>query len=172
MSYGWSTTDLCDAHEDLLEAGELQVVYGAWQWFGQRRAFAGPARPLQVFEDNSLVAEALKRPGQGAVLVVDGGGSLRRALIGGNLAQAAQANGWAGALVHGAVRDRGEIDAAQIGICALGLCPRRSVKRGQGVADVAVGFGAATIRPGAWVYADADGILVSARELGGADFNP
>ena len=165
MSEGWSTTDLCDAHEDLLDCGELQVVHGAWQWFGQRRAFAGPARPLLVFEDNSRVGEALKQPGQGAVLVIDGGGSLHRALIGGNLALAAQANGWAGAVVHGAVRDRAEIDAARFAICALGLCPRRSVKRGQGIADVAVSFGGATIRPGAWVYADADGILVSVREL-------
>jgi len=162
-----STTDLCDRHEDLLETGELQVVQGSWHWYGARRCFAGPARLVQVFEDNSLVAEALREAGDGAVLVVDGGGSLRRALIGGNLAQAAEQNGWAGALIHGAVRDTREIDAAAIGVCALGVCPRRSIKRGQGQRDSAVSFGAVTIRPGAWIYADADGILVSARRLGG-----
>lgn len=167
MGTGWSTTDLCDVHEALMESGELQVVQAAWQWFGSARSFAGPARPLQVIDDNSLVGEALKRPGEGAVLVIDGGGSLRRALIGGNLARAAQANGWAGAVVHGAVRDRAELDAVPIGICALGLCPRRSVKRGQGVAGIAVSFGGATIRPDAWIYADADGILVSAGRLHG-----
>jgi regulator of ribonuclease activity A len=163
-----STSDLCDRHEDLLEAGELQIIQGTWQWFGARRSFEGPVRLLQVFEDNSLVADALRGAGEGAVLVVDGGGSLRRALIGGNLAQAAQLNGWAGALVYGAVRDTREIDAAAIGVCALGACPRRSIKRGQGQRDGAVSFGGVTIRPGAWIYADADGILVSSRRLGGS----
>lgn len=167
MTQGWSTTDLCDAHEDLLESGEVQVVQCAWQWFGARRAFAGPARVLLAFEDNSLVADALRKPGQGSVLVIDGGGSLRRALVGGNLAQAAQANGWTGIVVHGMVRDRAELDAAEVGICALGLCPRRSVKRGQGVPDVALAFGGATIRAGDWIYADADGVLVSRRCLAG-----
>jgi regulator of ribonuclease activity A len=166
MTNDTSTTDLCDRHEDLLDSGELQIVQGAWQWFGARRCLAGPARLLQVFEDNSLVADALRGAGDGAVLVVDGGGSLRRALIGGNLAQSAQQNGWAGALVYGAVRDTREIDAAAIGVCALGACPRRSIKRGQGQRDIAVSFGAVTIRPGAWIYADEDGILVSARRLG------
>jgi regulator of ribonuclease activity A len=166
MSQGWATTDLCDAHEGLLEAGELQILPGPWMVLGARVAFAGPVRLVQAFEDNSVVASALQEPGQGAVLVVDAGRSLRRAMLGGKLARAAETNGWAGVVVDGAVRDAAEIDLAAIGVRALGLCPRRSVKRGQGQRDLAVTVGGIVVRPGAWLYADRDGILVSSRDLG------
>jgi len=161
----WTTSDLCDAHEDLLESGLLQIVQGRWIALGAPAGFCGRARTLRVFEDNSLVARALKEPGQGCVLVVDAGASLRRAVVGGNLARAAADNGWSGLLVHGAVRDADEIDAAPIGVRALGLCPRRSVKRGQGQCEVAVTFGGVTIAPAAWIYADRDAILVAAERL-------
>jgi len=161
----WSTTDLCDAYEDLLDSGELQIVQGAWLAFGARQAFSGPVRLARAFEDNSVVAAALQEAGQGAVLVVDGGGSMRRAMLGGNLARAAAANGWVGIVVHGAVRDVEEIDATAIGVRALGLCPRRTAKRGLGKRDVPVSFCGVTMRPGCWLYVDRDSMLVSPREL-------
>jgi regulator of ribonuclease activity A len=166
MNPGWATADLCDAHEALFETGELQVLPGPWLALGARVAFAGPVRLVQAFEDNSLVASTLQEAGGGAVLVVDAGRSLRRAMLGGNLARAAETNGWAGVVVDGAVRDAGEIDAARIGVRALGLCPRRCVKRGQGQRDASVTVGAIAVRPGAWLYADRDGVLVSSRDLG------
>jgi regulator of ribonuclease activity A len=161
----WATTDLCDEREDLLESGELQIVQGQWLCLGARQAFGGQVRLACAFEDNSVVASALQESGDGAVLVVDAGGSLRRAMLGGNLARTAAANGWAGVVVHGAVRDAQEIDGAAIGVRALGLCPRRSIKRGQGQRDSSVTFCGVTIVPGAWLYADRDGILVSSRSL-------
>ncbi len=164
----WSTSDLCDAHEDLLETGIVQIVQGRWIALGGRPAFCGPARTLRVYEDNSLVAQALHGAGEGAVLVVDAGASLMRAIVGGNLALAAADNGWAGIVVHGAVRDADEIDSAAIGVRALGLCPRRSVKRGQGQRGVALTLCGATVAPDAWIYADRDAMLVSGRRLDNA----
>jgi regulator of ribonuclease activity A len=160
-----STTDLCDAHEDALSEGTLRVMDPGLQSFGARAAFAGPAATLKLFEDNSLLADAVKRPGEGRVLVVDAGGSRRCAVFGGNLAASAAANGWSGVLVYGCVRDVGEINAADLGVRALGLHPRRSVKRGEGQSEVPVSFLGVTVRPGEWIYADADGVLVSARPL-------
>ncbi|HOX90109.1 MAG TPA: ribonuclease E activity regulator RraA [Burkholderiaceae bacterium] len=160
-----ATTDLCDAHEALLPSGELQVLAPGYLALGQRQAFHGAAVTLKVFEDNSLVAEAVKTAGKGRVLVVDGGGSLRCALFGGNLAQAAQANAWAGVLIHGCARDAAEIDACAIGVRALALHPRRSVKRGVGERDVILNFGGVRITPGDWIYADRDGVLVARRPL-------
>jgi regulator of ribonuclease activity A len=159
------TTDLCDANEPLLDSGELQIVQPGLICLGSRKAFHGKAVTLCVFEDNSLVAETVRQPGDARVLVVDGGGSTRCALLGGNLAKAAETNGWSGVLVYGAVRDADEIDACALGVRALALCPRRSVKRGAGERDLAVSFLGVTVRPGAWLYADRDGVLVSARSL-------
>jgi RraA family protein len=156
-----ATTDLCDAHEKALLEGRLQILAPGLLCFGRRVRFAGPATTLKLFEDNSLLAEAVKTAGEGRVLVVDAGGSLRCAVLGGNLAKAAEANQWQGAVIFGAVRDADEIDACEIGVRALAVHPRRSQKRGAGERDVPVSFLGATIRPGDWIYADRDGVLVS-----------
>ena len=160
-----ATTDLCDANEAALAEGTLRVFDPGLNPFGARLAFAGRAATLKIFEDNSLVVETVKTAGNGRVLVVDAGGSRRCAVFGGNLAAAAAKNGWAGVVINGCVRDAAEIGAADLGVRALALHPRRSVKRGEGQRDLAVTFLGVTIRPGEWIYADADGVLVSATGL-------
>lgn len=161
----FATAALCDAHEALLASGEVQVMQAAMLRFGARRAFHGQAVTLKLFEDNSLLAEAVRCPGEGRVLVVDAGGSTRCAVLGGNLARAAAGSGWAGVIVNGAVRDADEIDACSVAVAALALNPRRAVKRGVGERDVPVGFLGVIVRPGDWIYADRDGILVSRAAL-------
>ncbi|MCU1668162.1 MAG: regulator of ribonuclease [Blastococcus sp.] len=150
-----ATTDLCDAHP------EAQVCEPDYPSFGGRATFSGPIATLKVFEDNSLVREAMGQPGQGRVLVVDGGGSLRCSLFGGNLAVAAASNGWAGVVVHGAVRDVGELAAQPIGVRALALYPRKS-ERGlhSGQVGLPVIFAGVVFREGEWLCADRDGIVV------------
>lgn len=161
-----STTDLCDVHEAALHSGELQVLAPGLLAFGRQRSFAGPIVTLKLFEDNSLLAEAVKLPGEGRVLVVDAGGSLRCAVFGGNLAAAAARSQWAGVVIYGCVRDSDEIDSCEIGVRALGVHPRRSTKRGAGEREIAVNFLGARIEPGHWLYADRDGVLIAARSLG------
>jgi regulator of ribonuclease activity A len=129
--------------------------------FGKRSRFSGPTRTLKVFEDNVLVRAALETPGEGSVLVIDGGGSLRCALVGGNLGVLAQNNGWAGIIVNGCVRDSEELNQCDVGIRALAVHPRRSIRKGLGEKDLVVDIAGVMVRPGDWVYADADGILVS-----------
>jgi regulator of ribonuclease activity A len=133
--------------------------------YGRVQVFCGPVKLLKVFEDNTLVKAALDTPGKGRVLVVDGGGSLRRALVGGNLARAAAKNGWSGIVVDGCVRDILELNAEDIGIRALGLMPMPTEKRNEGQQDVATQIQGVWVSPGDWIYADQDGILVSAVEL-------
>ncbi len=154
-----STTDVSDAHP------EAQICDPVFQAFGGRRVFSGPVTTLKVFEDNSLVREAVGQPGEGRVLVVDGGGSLRCSLFGGNLAAAAAANGWAGVVVHGYVRDADELDEQPIGVRALGAFPRKS-ERGlhSGQAGLPLVFAGVVFREGEWLCADADGIVVLPRE--------
>jgi regulator of ribonuclease activity A len=159
------TTDLCDAHEMRFDTGELQVLAPGLLSFGARERFHGTASTIRLFEDNSLLAQAVREAGDGRVLVVDAGGSTRCAVLGGNLARAAADNGWSGVIVFGAVRDVGEIDACAIGVRALAVTPRRSVKRGEGQRDLVVVVGGARVRPGDWVYADRDGVLVSSQAL-------
>jgi regulator of ribonuclease activity A len=159
------TTDLCDANEPLFDSGELRVLPSGLLSFGARERFCGAARTIKLFEDNSLLAQAVREPGAGQVLVVDGGGSARCAVLGGNLARSAAENGWAGVIVFGAVRDVEEIDGCAIGVRALAVTPRRSVKRGEGQRDLVVAVCGVTIRPGDWIYADRDGVLVSERAL-------
>lgn len=153
------TPDLLDAHP-ALEACESGLLH-----FGGTRRFAGQAVTLRAFEDNSLIRELLKQPGQGRVLVVDGGGSRRCALVGDVLAAAALDNGWAGIVVDGCVRDTVALAALQIGVLARGVQPRRSEKHGQGVRDVRIHMLGARVGPADYVYADEDGVVFSPRPL-------
>lgn len=150
------TADLCDTHGD-----RVSVAAPIFRSYGGRARFAGFVATLDCFEDNSLVRTMLEEPGAGRVLVVDGRGSLRCALVGGNLAVLAHRNGWAGIVVHGCVRDAAELAQVDIGILALATHPRRSEKRGAGQRDVRVSFAGVTFGPGAWVCADEDGLLVA-----------
>jgi regulator of ribonuclease activity A len=154
------TPDLCDRFGD-----RLQVAEPRFHDYGGRAAFAGEIETLRVFEDNALVRQVLETPGRGRVLVVDGGGSLRSALVGGNLAALAAHNDWRGIVVHGAVRDAAELGAANTGIRALALSPRRSGKTGAGERGVAVSFAGVRFTPGHYLWADADGIVVAERDL-------
>jgi len=128
--------------------------------FGAVREFHGEITTVRCFEDNVLVKQRVREPGDGRVLVIDGGGSLRVALLGDNLAGSALANGWTGLVIHGCVRDSAALRGLDIGIAALGTNPRASAKQGAGELDVAVTFGGVTFRPGAVLYADDDGIVV------------
>ena len=155
-----ATTDLSDAHPALVRHAEP-----VFRDYGGRTAFCGPVATLKVPDDNSKVREAVEAPGEGRVLVVDGGGAMGYALFGGNLGKLAEKNGWAGVVVYGCVRDTVELAACDIGIKALAAHPKRSDKRGLGEKDVTVRFAGLTIEPGEWLYADADGIVVSAEKL-------
>ncbi|WP_028312964.1 ribonuclease E activity regulator RraA [Derxia gummosa] len=161
-----ATTDLCDANEDRIATGALRVLAPGWRSFGGLKGFAGPAVTLKAFEDNTQVRTILGEPGEGRVLVVDGGGSMRCAMVGGNLGVLAAKNGWAGVLVNGCVRDTRELAACEVGIYALATHPQKSVKANGGQRDIAVQFPGGVVRPGDWVYADEDGVLVSDISLG------
>ena len=160
----FSSCDFCDVHKADV-SGTFRVLPPAFQSYGGKPVFAGPVTTVKCHEDNSLVKAAVESPGEGRVLVVDGGGSLRRALVGGNLAAAAARNGWAGLVVDGCVRDVAELKAAAVGIRALALMPLPTERRGEGQRDVAVLIQGVWVRPGDWLYADADGIVVSAQAL-------
>ena len=160
----FATCDLCDAHEEDT-SGAFRVLPPVFRDYGRAGKFSGAVSTLRCREDNSRVREAVNSPGQGRVLVVDGGGSTRRALVGGILARAAAANGWAGIVVDGAVRDAAELAACGIGVKALALMPLRSAKRNEGQRDLAVDIQGVPVRPGDWLYADEDGIVVSATPL-------
>jgi regulator of ribonuclease activity A len=154
-----STPDLTDAASDAV-AIELQFVnYGAVRHFG------GVAVTIKCHEDNSLVKQCVAEPGEGRVIVVDGGGSLRRALLGDMLAEQAADNGWSGLVINGAIRDVDEIGATRLGVQALGTCPLKTEKLGVGQRDIALKFGGATIAPGDYIYADNNGVIVSKRPL-------
>lgn len=151
-----ATTDLSDAHP------EAQVADPIFADFGGLLAFHGPIATLKVFEDNALVRAVLEEKGEGRVLVVDGGGSLRCALVGGNLGSLGVKNGWAGLLVNGCIRDSEEIGGQEIGVKAIATHPRKSEKGLHSAQrDKVVTFAGVTFKPGAWLYADGDGIVVS-----------
>lgn len=155
-----ATTDLCDAFPD------VQVCEPGFLDFGGQTAFFGRLVTLKVFEDNTLVREALEEPGAGRVLVVDGGGSDRCALVGGNLGQLGARNGWAGVVVYGYVRDVEELAGCALGIKALGSHPRKSEKGlHSGHRDRLLSFSGVRFRPGEWLYADRDGIVVAEQAL-------
>lgn len=150
-----STADLYDEHGEALASVSLQ-----FQDLGGRTRFTGPVRTIRCHEDNGLVKSTLNSPGNGSVLVVDGGGSLNTALMGDMIAEAAVANGWAGVVINGPIRDRAAVAKLPLGVKALGSNPRKSAKDSVGEVDVPVEFGGVTFRPGAVLYADEDGILV------------
>ena len=163
-SVPFSTCDLCDAHEQD-SSGAFRVLPPVFHDVGAVAPGCGPVHTLRAWEDNSRVREAVNAPGAGRVLVIDGGGSLRRALVGGNLAVAAASNGWAGIVVDGCVRDVAELRAAGIPIRALALMPLRTEKRGEGQAGEPVQVQGVWVRPGDWLYADADGMVLADRAL-------
>jgi regulator of ribonuclease activity A len=152
-----ATTDLMDEHEDSAQSCEIQ-----FRQFGAVRAFAGAISTVRCDEDNVLLRQQLSEPGRGRVLVVDGGGSLRRALMGDAIAGLAYDSGWSGVVIWGAVRDVGALADVELGIKALGSNPRRSSKTGGGEIDVPVTFGGVTFAPGATLVSDDDGIVVLA----------
>ena len=149
------TADLYDEHGDALQSLALQL-----RSFGGHPRFAGPIRTVRCFQDNQLVKDLLTTPGGGAVLVIDGSGSLGTALMGDLIAASAVANGWAGVVIHGAIRDSAAIGRLPLGVKALGTNPRKSAKAGTGQIDVVLRFGDVEFRPGARLYADEDGVLV------------
>ena len=160
----FKTPDLCDEFEADL-GKSVRVVAPMFQCYGGRTSFSGQIATLKIFEDNSLVREAFGEDGKGKVLVIDGGGSLRCALVGDQLAILAANNGWAGAIVYGCIRDSGEINATDIGVRALNTHPQKTLKKGVGDRNVAVTFGGVTFNPGEYIYADEDGVLVSSKAL-------
>jgi regulator of ribonuclease activity A len=160
----FKTPDLCDEFEAELGTS-VRVVAPMFQRYGGRASFSGQIVTLKIFEDNSLVREAFAESGAGKVLVIDGGGSLRCALVGDQLAILARKNGWEGVVVYGCIRDSGDIAGIDIGIRALNTHPQKSIKKGIGDRDIAVTFGGVTFNPGEYLYADEDGVLVSDKPL-------
>jgi regulator of ribonuclease activity A len=155
-----STPDLCDANE-----GQVHILEPGLKNFGGRHAFYGAAVTIKCYEDNSLVKSQAATPGNGRILVVDGGGSRRRALVGDMIAGNALANGWAGFLIWGSVRDVDALAELDLGVQALGAIPIRSSKQGHGDLAGSVRFGGVLINNGDWVYADNNGVVVSVEPL-------
>lgn len=172
MSKSFATCDFCDAHK-ADSSGNFRVLPPVFRDFGQHLTFCGPVDTVKCHEDNTLVKAAVDSQGWldtpqgrfGKVLVVDGGGSLRRALLGGNLGAAAARNGWAGVVIDGCVRDCAELSAQAVGIRALAAMPMPTEKRNEGQSNIAVQIQGVWVRPGDWLYADADGIVVSSKAL-------
>ncbi len=155
----FSTADLSDEAPD---ARAIELQFGN---YGALRQFCGPAVTIKCHEDNSLVKECVGQNGAGRVIVVDGGGSLRRALLGDMLAEKAAANGWSGLVINGVIRDVDEIGAINLGVQALGTCPVKTDKLGVGQRDIALHFGGVEIAAGDYIYADNNGVIVSSRPL-------
>jgi regulator of ribonuclease activity A len=172
MKTPFATCDFCDVHKGDT-SGDFRVLPPVFRDFGAHKSFSGPVQTVKCFEDNTLVKAAVDAQGWidtaegrvAKVLVVDGGGSLRRALLGGNLGAAAARNGWAGVVIDGCVRDTAELAEQAVGIRALAPIPMPTEKRQEGQAQVAVQIQGVWVRPGDWLYADADGMVVSSRAL-------
>jgi len=154
-----STPDLSDA------APEARAIELPFANYGRIRQFGGPAVTIKCHEDNSLLKQCVEEPGEGRVIVVDGGGSRRRALFGDMLAAKALSNGWAGVVINGVIRDVDEIGGMPLGVQALGTCPVKTGKLGMGQRDVVLCIAGVDIAPGDHVYADNNGVLVSKRPL-------
>ena len=163
MRGAFNTADLCDAAEESGTA--IHVAAPIFFHFGGTARFAGKIETIQCRDDNSLVRAALSEGGAGRVLVVDNGGSMKCAVLGGNLAEMGMKNGWAGAIVNGCVRDSLELREISFGVLALATHPRRSVKRGEGERGKTANFAGVDFAPGHFVYADADGLAVCAKAL-------
>ena len=157
---GFKTADLCDEHADRPQIAE--PVFGD---YGGEISFFGPITTLKAFEDNSLVRKAFEEKGEGRVLVIDGGGSMRCAMVGDQLAALAEKNGWAGVVVNGCIRDSAAIAETEIGCKALGVHPLKTVKRNEGQRDVTLCFAGVRFVPGHYLYADEDGLVVSEQPL-------
>lgn len=155
-----STPDICDAFE-----GKIKALDAVFNNYGARDAFYGEAITIKCFEDNSVVKQLVDTPGEGRVIVMDGGGSLRKAILGDMLAEKAAHNGWAGLVIYGCIRDCDEMADIDLGVKALNTHPMKTEKRGLGDLNVDVSFAGQAISPGNWIYADNNGILVSASEL-------
>lgn len=157
-----TTADLVDAYRN---SGRLQSCEIQFRQFGRRVRFSGPIQTVKVCEDNALVKQTLSAPGDGAVLVIDGGGSPRTALVGDVIAGLALSNGWAGLVIWGAVRDVAALSRLELGIKAIGSNPWTSGKTGAGAVGVTLHFGNTTFAPGFWLYADEDGVLIADGKL-------
>ncbi|MGK0499053.1 MAG: regulator of ribonuclease activity A [Oceanicoccus sp.] len=155
-----STPDLCDEFGD-----QVQVADPVFKHYGALRRFGGQVVTVKCFEDNSKVSELVKTAGQGRVLVVDGGASKRRSLLGDNLARAAQQNGWSGIVIYGSIRDVEDIADMAIGVMALGCIPRKTEKRSLGDVEVKLHIAGLRIKPGDYLYADGSGVIIAARAL-------
>lgn len=156
----FSTPDLCDDFPE-----DVRVLDSLFQNYGGRSVFYGPAVTIKCFEDNSVVKQLVDTPGEGRVIVMDGGGSLRRAILGDMLAANAAKNGWSGLVINGCIRDCVEIANTELGVKALNTHPMKTEKRGLGDLNVPVTFAGQTIHPGEWVYADLNGVVVSSKQL-------
>lgn len=156
----FTTADLYDQHEH-----EVQVAEPVFRDYGGQRCFAGMIATVRTREDNSQVRAALEEAGRGRVLVVDGGASMRCALVGDRLVRLALQNGWSGIVISGCIRDSAAIAGLNIGVKALGTNPRRSAKLGAGEREIPVTFAGVTFTPGEYLYADEDGILLARRKI-------
>lgn len=154
------TPDLCDENPEL-----VRIVAPMFTNYGRRRAFGGEVLTVKCFEDNSVVKAQAAEDGTGKVMVVDGGGSMRCALLGDMIAENAMKNGWLGIIIYGCVRDVDAIAALDIGIQALNSMPIKSVRQGRGDLNIDISFGGVTFRPGEFVYADNNGVIISPRSL-------
>ena len=160
MAMNKSLPDICDEY-----SAELQVAEPLFTAYGKRRRFHGEIVTIKCFEDNSLVRDAVHTGGRGRVLVVDGGGSLRHALLGDLLAAAAAENGWQGLLINGCVRDVEILETIDLGVKALNCFPVKTEKRGEGRLDVNVSFAGARIQPGQFLYSDTNGVVIARHKL-------
>ncbi len=149
------TADLVDQHGDALQSCDTQL-----RQYGARRVFQGTIQTIRCHQDNAMVKAVLGEPGEGKVLVVDGGGSVHSALMGDLIGASAVEHGWEGVVIHGAVRDVAALAELDLGVKALGSNPRKSSKTGAGERDVPVSFGDATFTPGAHLVSDDDGVVV------------
>ena len=154
------TADLCDDHID-----DLQVAEPLLKHYGGKRAFHGEMVTLTVFDDNVLVRKTLEQPGNGRVLVIDGSASVRCALLGDLLAALAAGNGWSGVVINGCIRDSGDIAGIELGVMAINTVPRKSAKNGDGREGGNLRFAGVSFRPGNYLYADGDGIVLAERAV-------